>query len=67
MGVEEDCGGVRPGHTVSFPFLKSSPEGLLIDFREKQTEGEREGEKHLSLASCTCPDQGPDSQPRHMP
>ena len=27
-------------------FLKSSSENMLIDFREREREGEREGEKH---------------------
>ena len=45
---------------------------MLIDFREKEREGERERKKHnvreghQSVASCTHPDQGPNLQPRHV-
>ena len=39
---------------------------------ERGREGEREGEKHQcekhsSVASCTCPHQRPNPQPRHVP
>ena len=45
---------------------------MLIDFTERGREGEKEGEKHecekhRSVASHTCPDQGPNLQPRHVP
>ena len=40
---------------------------MLIDFRERGREGEREGEKHPLVASLTCPDWGLDLQPRHVP
>ena len=36
-------------------------------FRERKREGERKGEKHGSVASHTCPNQGPGPQPRHVP
>ena len=46
---------------------------MLTDFSEKggrEREGERNidmKEKHLLVASCMCPDQGPTLQPRHVP
>ena len=46
---------------------KSSPRDMLIDLRERGREGEREGKKHRSAASCLCPDQGTNLQPRHVP
>ena len=44
----------------------------LFIFRERGREGERERnisvwEKHWSVASRTCPNQGPNLQPRHVP
>ena len=41
-------------------FFKSSPEDMLIDFRERG--GEKEREEHRSVASCTHPDWGSDPQ-----
>ena len=38
---------------------------FLFIFRERGREEERQGEKHRSVASCTCPDQGSNLQPRH--
>ena len=52
---------------------QSTPKAMLIDFREKRREGEREGkrdrcERETSLvASRTCPNWGPNQQLRHMP
>ena len=40
---------------------------MLIDFREKGREGEREVEKYQSVASHMCPDLGPNPQPTHLP
>ena len=38
---------------------------MLIDFREREKEGERQREKHQSATSRTDPDQGLNPQPRH--
>ena len=35
--------------------------------RERERERERETEKHQSVASHICPNQGSNSQPRHVP
>ena len=55
--------------------ILSSPEDLLIDFRERGREGEREGEKHRPFASRKhptgdrtynldlCPDREPNPRP----
>ena len=45
---------------------------MFIDFRERRRERERKTdvdvrEKHLSVASHTCPDQGLNLKPRHVP
>ena len=39
----------------------------LLIFRERGREGEREGEKHWSAASCSHPDQELNLQPSHVP
>ena len=39
----------------------------LFIFRERGREGEREGEKHQSVASHTCPNQELNPQSRHVP
>ena len=39
---------------------------MLIDFREKERNIDVK-EKHLSVASCTCPNWGQNLQPRHAP
>ena len=36
-------------------------------FRDRGREGEREGEKHLSVASCMPPDGGMNRQPGNVP
>ena len=36
-------------------FFKSSPKDTFTDFREREREGEWEGEKHQSAAFCTRP------------
>ena len=39
-------------------FLLYLPKNMLINFKERRREEERKGEKHRSVASCTCPNQG---------
>ena len=46
-------------------FLSSS-EAMLTDFREREREGVREGEKHRR-ASYIRPNQGPNPKPKHLP
>ena len=53
------------GLILVFIFLLS-PEDMLIDFRERGREGEREGEKHQSVASCSCSNRGLNQQPRYV-
>ena len=55
---------VMPFLAVSY-FFSPSPEDMLIDFRGG--EGEREGEEHQSVASCTRPDWRSNPQLRHVP
>ena len=40
---------------------------ICLFIREREREREREGEKHRWVASCTCPDGGPNLQPRCVP
>ena len=49
-----------PSPHIQLLFL-SSPEDMLIDFREGEGGGERT--KHLLLASCRCPDWDCNSNP----
>ena len=49
----------------SSPFVKEKL--YLSIFRERGREGEREGEKHRSVASCMYPNWGLSPQPRHVP
>ena len=71
--VEKSCFN---SHVLNYISLKifyfclifySSLEDLLIDFRGRETEGEREGEKHWPVAFSTFPYQGPNPQPRRGP
>ena len=40
---------------------------MLIDFRERGSEGEKEGEKRGLVPTCMCPKQGPKPQPGRVP
>ena len=56
-----------------FIYILFSPEDMLTDFREGEgRERERDRnidvrEKHRLVASCTHPNQGLNSRPRHVP
>ena len=39
----------------------------MIDFRKRGREGEGQGEKHRSVASCSGPDWGPNHNPGMFP
>ena len=55
------------------PSFKSPLEDMFIDLeREERREKERERniivrQKYQSIASCMCPNQGPNLRPRHVP
>ena len=40
---------------------------MFLLILERDEWREREREKHQSVASCTCPDQGANPEPRYMP
>ena len=48
-------------------FLKFSPKDMVSDLREREREREKERGRDPSVASCTCPDQGLNLQPRYVP
>ena len=54
-------------HRFQWFCLKKKTTFYLSIFRERWREREREGDKHLSVASCMCPEQGLNPQSRHVP
>ena len=53
-------------HMIVCLFLNPHPRMFLLRKRERHTDIDVR-EKHQVVASCMCPDQGSNPQPRHVP